>query len=138
MVSVGNAFVRSASAAFDWMLKLPLTVVSPARPLRFVREALLEIETVPPTHCNCSRPLRLVNAVLLMVKSPAIQLLGALANVVRSDALEIVTPPELGVPAAHTVGVISRPQVPALHVGTSPGHAFASAQDVPHEVVRLR
>jgi len=62
-----------------WMLKPPMTVVSPDRPFRLVSEPLLWMLTFPPTHCSASSPPRLVSAVELMVRSPEMQVTPALS-----------------------------------------------------------
>lgn len=79
----------------------------------------------------------MVRLVLLMMRSPAMHGFGAFAKLLRSVALEIVTLPGVGVPA-QAVGEISVPQVPAMQVGMSPGHATTFAQLVPHDVVKFR
>src|SRR5689334_9532356 len=97
------------------MLTEPTTVVSPPRPPRFFKEPLLEIETLPPTHCSRSSPLRVVRAVLLIVRSPLMHVVPALLK--ASMLLWVVMVSDcVVVDPVQSVGVISVPHVPAVHV----------------------
>src|ERR1700753_1986042 len=97
------------------------------------------METLPPTHCNRSRPERSFRAVLLTLRLPVMHVVPALAKAFALFVSVMLTSPVVLVPV-QSAGSISVPQAPPRQVA-GPAvveHALCAVQVVPQVVTSFR